>query len=99
MDEAAVVSSKADPGEDALTWHHWRFQGNMPPQIKFMHPNANISTTHHEGPGNENATKGDCAWVASTDPIFGAVAEEWMKTLIEDVTAFSKVESHRGLQL
>ena len=60
------------------------FQGNMPPQIKFLYPNANISTTHHERPGYENATKGDCAWVASTDPLFGQVADEWMKTMIAD---------------
>jgi hypothetical protein len=59
-------------------------QGNMPPQIKFLHPNANISTTHHERPGYENATKGDCAWVASTDPLFGAVADMWMQTMIAD---------------
>ena len=55
-----------------------------PPQIKFLHPNANISTTHHERPGYENATKGDCAWVASTDPLFGQVADAWMKTMIAD---------------
>jgi len=60
------------------------FQGNMPPQIKAMHPTANISLTKHQRPGEENATKGNCAWVASTDPLFGQVADAWMKILIED---------------
>ena len=60
------------------------FQGNMPPQIKKMYPQANISTTHADRPGGDNITKGDCAWVASTDPLFGLVADAWMQTLIAD---------------
>jgi alpha-N-acetylglucosaminidase len=60
------------------------FQGNMPPQIKKMYPQANISTTHAGRPGGDNITKGDCAWVASTDQLFGLVADAWMQTLIAD---------------
>eukprot|EP00658_Telonema_sp_P-2_P032395 TRINITY_DN24001_c0_g1_i16.p1 TRINITY_DN24001_c0_g1~~TRINITY_DN24001_c0_g1_i16.p1 ORF type:complete len:421 (-),score=64.15 TRINITY_DN24001_c0_g1_i16:122-1384(-) len=56
------------------------FQGNMPPQVKALYPAANISTTHPLS----NDTRGNCAWVASTDPLFGKVADLWMETLIAD---------------
>jgi len=53
------------------------FQGNMPTQIRSLKPHANIS--------KGNATRaGDCAWVSSTDPLFQAVSDAWMKLLIED---------------
>ena len=60
------------------------FQGNLPPQAKTMWPKANITNTHHARPGEENQTKGDCSWVASTDPVFGRVADVWMQTLLGD---------------
>jgi hypothetical protein len=53
----------------------------MPPQIKSINPNANISWTHNE---STNATKGNCAWVASTDLLFGKVADRWMQTMLAD---------------
>ena len=56
------------------------FQGNLPPQIKRMMPKANISTSHDPKLGDE----GNCAWVSSTDPLFGQVAETWMKIMLED---------------
>ena len=56
------------------------FQGNMPPQIKTLKPAANISTTHDP----EQGTEGNCAWVSGTDPLFDAVADTWMKIMIED---------------
>eukprot|EP00656_Telonema_subtile_P011229 TRINITY_DN15534_c0_g1_i1.p1 TRINITY_DN15534_c0_g1~~TRINITY_DN15534_c0_g1_i1.p1 ORF type:complete len:866 (+),score=187.31 TRINITY_DN15534_c0_g1_i1:142-2739(+) len=56
------------------------FQGNMPPQIKTLFPTANVSLTNP----TSNQTKGNCAWVASTDPLFGKVADLWMQTLISD---------------
>jgi alpha-N-acetylglucosaminidase len=54
------------------------FQGNLPPQIKSLNPQANISTI------KKNVTKGNCAWVASTDPLFGEVADTWMQTMLSD---------------
>jgi alpha-N-acetylglucosaminidase len=59
------------------------FQGNMPPGIKRLHPQANISLTNPTQ-RTWNGTKGECAWVASTDPLFGTVADAWMETLIAD---------------
>jgi alpha-N-acetylglucosaminidase len=56
------------------------FQGNMPPQIKTLKPEANISTTHDPELGSE----GNCAWVAGSDPLFAAVADAWMKIMIAD---------------
>lgn len=50
------------------------FQGNMPPQIKSLRPDANISTTHDPKLGSE----GNCAWVSGTDPLFGQVRTEYM---------------------
>ena len=55
------------------------FQGNMPPQIKQLNPRANISYSQ-----NHNVMKGNCAWVASTDPLFGEVADAWMQTMLAD---------------
>eukprot|EP01044_Picomonas_judraskeda_P012224 COSAG03_NODE_1735_length_3585_cov_13.318703_2_plen_185_part_00 len=61
------------------------FQGNMPPQIKWSYPHANISAGDWHGqPGDEASTKGVCAWVAGSDPLFGQVADEWMRTMIAD---------------
>ena len=54
------------------------FQGNMPPQIKDLKPEANISTTHDP----ELGTEGNCAWVSGTDPLFGQVADAWMKIMM-----------------
>ena len=51
-----------------------------PPQIKDLKPEANISTTHDP----ELGTEGNCAWVSGTDPLFGQVADAWMKIMIED---------------
>lgn len=56
------------------------FQGNMPPQIRSLYPSANITVTGK----NENVTKGSCAWVASTDPLFAKVADAWMQELLAD---------------
>ena len=58
------------------------FQGNMPPRIKALHPTANVSVTRHSDGYNDN--KGGCAWVASTDPLFGKVADAWMEIMLED---------------
>ena len=64
------------------------FQGNMPPQIQKLHPKANITITAHGGaahaPWPANSTRGECAWLASTDPLFGEVADKWMEILIAD---------------
>lgn len=64
------------------------FQGNMPPHIKTLHPAANISVVAPKPayvPPPDNVTDaGGCAWVASTDPLFGQVADAWMQILIED---------------
>ena len=49
-------------------------------EIKTLKPNANISTTHDPALG----TEGNCAWVSGTDPLFGEVADAWMKIMIED---------------
>eukprot|EP01052_Picozoa_sp_SAG31_P015459 SAG31_NODE_993_length_10512_cov_20.777202_7_plen_70_part_00 len=54
----------------------------MPPQIKDLNPTANISVTRHSDGYNDD--KGECAWLASTDPLFGQVADAWMEILIED---------------
>lgn len=67
------------------------FQGNMPPQIKWSHPDANISAANHATgqpwhgePGDEASAEGVCAWVAGSDPLFGQVADEWMQIMIDD---------------
>lgn len=75
------------------------FQGNMPPQIQQLHPNANISISHTgaapgyeeligdgdgDGKFDSSYRKGDCANVASTDPLFGIVADAWMQQLLAD---------------
>ena len=64
------------------------FQGNMPPQIKQLHPGANLTVTSHQptahAPYAPNSMRDQCAWVASTDPLFGQVADVWMETLIAD---------------
>eukprot|EP01043_Picozoa_sp_COSAG02_P011790 COSAG02_NODE_440_length_22296_cov_173.657386_16_plen_715_part_00 len=63
------------------------FQGNMPPQIKWSHPYANVSAhpnTWHGKPGDEESTKGVCAWVSGSDPLFGQVADQWMQIMIDD---------------
>lgn len=52
----------------------------MPPQMKRLFPQANISTTDDPKHGDD----GNCAWVASTDPLFGRVADAWMKIMIAD---------------
>ena len=62
------------------------FQGNMPPQIKRLYPNANISTTDDPA---KHTDAGNCAWVASTDPLFGNVADAWMEIMIEDFGTYS----------
>ena len=53
------------------------FQGNMPSPIRRLKPYANISK------GNASDA-GDCAWVASTDPLFQEVSDAWMEILLAD---------------
>ena len=31
-----------------------------------------------------NSTRGECAWLASTDPLFGTVADAWMEIMVAD---------------
>eukprot|EP00040_Diaphanoeca_grandis_P035238 m.221025 g.221025 ORF g.221025 m.221025 type:complete len:864 (+) comp33335_c0_seq1:105-2696(+) len=52
------------------------FQGNVPPKLASIYPTANISV---QGNGRHYA-----AWLDSVDPLFGKIADEWMKNLIED---------------
>ena len=64
------------------------FQGNLPPQIKALHPTANISVVSPRPPrippGDGTPDSGGCAWIASTDPLFGQVADAWMQIMLED---------------
>lgn len=60
------------------------FQGNMPSSIKTLNPGANISISNTGRPAEEPQTKGQCAWLASTDPLFGKVADAWMEIMLED---------------
>lgn len=65
------------------------FQGNMPPQIKKLHPNANMTVVSHTAIPHapwpaDDSTRGECAWVASPDPLFGDVADAWMQIMIAD---------------
>ena len=53
-------------------------KSRRPPQIKDLKPEANISTTHDP----ELGTEGNCAWVSGTDPLFGQVADAWMKIMM-----------------
>lgn len=48
------------------------FQGNVPIALKDIFQDANITQ------------QGDTGWMYSTDPLFGRIADLWMKTLIED---------------
>lgn len=48
------------------------FQGNVPIALKEIHKDVNITQ------------QGDTGWMTSTDPLFGKIADEWMKTIIED---------------
>jgi alpha-N-acetylglucosaminidase len=58
------------------------FQGNLPPQIKTLQPTANISVTRHSDGYND--TKGQCAWLAASDPLFGRIAAAWMEIMLAD---------------
>ena len=57
-------------------------QGNLPPQIKTLQPAANISLTRHTDGYNDS--KGQCAWLAASDPLFGQIADAWMKIMLAD---------------
>jgi alpha-N-acetylglucosaminidase len=58
------------------------FQGNLPPQIKTLQPTANISITRHSDGYNDS--KGQCAWLAASDPLFGRIADAWMEIMLAD---------------
>jgi alpha-N-acetylglucosaminidase len=58
------------------------FQGNIPPQITYLYPTANVSTTNKDF--TLDNTNGSCAWISGSDPLFGQVADEWMRTMIAD---------------
>ena len=48
------------------------FQGNVPIAMKEIWKDANITQ------------QGGTGWMYSTDPLFGRIADAWMKTLIAD---------------
>jgi len=48
------------------------FQGNVPIQLKDIQKDKNITKAHATG------------WMDSLDPLFGSIADVWMKTLISD---------------
>ena len=48
------------------------FQGNVPVQLKAIAMDSNITKA------------GDTGWMDSLDPLYGKIADEWMKVLIED---------------
>jgi len=48
------------------------FQGNVPVALKDIHKDSNITK------------QGDTGWMFSTDPLFAKIADEWMKTFIND---------------
>ena len=48
------------------------FQGNVPVQLKALAKDSNITKA------------GDTGWMDSLDPLYGKIADEWMKVLIED---------------
>ena len=58
--------------------------------MKRLFPHANISTTDDPQHGDD----GNCAWVASTDPLFGRVADAWMEIMIADFGALSHGTRH-----
>jgi hypothetical protein len=47
-------------------------QGNVPVALKAVRADSNMTA------------QGDTAWMDSLDPLFGKIADVWMKTLIED---------------
>ena len=52
------------------------FQGNIPPLMKELYPEANVSV---QGGGRHFA-----AWLDGSDPLFGKIADKYMQTMCAD---------------